>query len=112
MCTKKQLDEISNLVVESYRRAFGDTIWKIVLYGSYARGTNDDDSDIDYACIANGERIELQEKVEAVWHDVVDIGLDYDVVISPTIIPYDEFLKYREQLPYYRNINREGVQVG
>ena len=112
MCTKKELDDISSLVVDSYRRTFGDSIWKIVLYGSYARGTNDDESDIDYACIAHGERMDLQSKIKSVWHDAANIGMDYGVYISPKIIPLDEFERYRTELPYYRNIEREGIQIG
>ena len=112
MCTKKQLDEISRLVALSYRRTLGDSIWKIMLYGSYARGTNDDESDIDYACIASGERMELQQKEMDIWHDTNKIGLDYNVVISPVVIPYDEFERYKTLLPYYRNIEREGVLIG
>ena len=112
MCTKKQLEEISALVVESYRRILGDSIWKIVLYGSYARGTNDGESDIDYACIADGERMELQEKEKDIWHDTNQICLDYDVMVSPVVIPYDEFERYKMLLPYYRNIEREGILIG
>lgn len=33
---------------------------------------------------------------------------DIDIVVSPTVIPYDEFKKYQDTLPYYRNILQEG----
>ena len=35
----------------------------------------------------------------------------YEMVLSPAVIPYEEFEKYREDLPYYRNIANEGVNV-
>lgn len=38
-----------------------------------------------------------------------DIGLDYEVIISPTVISYKEFEDYKNILPYYRNIVQEGV---
>ena len=41
-----------------------------------------------------------------------ELGLENDVVISPTVIPSDEYEKYRTILPYYRNIDREGILVG
>jgi len=41
-----------------------------------------------------------------------EIGLENDVIVSPMVIPYDEFLKYREILPYYRNILEEGKRIG
>ncbi|MDD6305633.1 MAG: hypothetical protein PUA75_01585 [Clostridiales bacterium] len=38
------------------------------------------------------------------YHDIY--GAD-DVVVSPTVIPYDEFEEYKGKLPYYRNIAKE-----
>lgn len=35
-----------------------------------------------------------------------------EIVLSPTVIPYDEFVKYRQTLPYYKNIAREGRKIG
>lgn len=36
---------------------------EILLYGSYARGDNDSQSDIDFAAIVDGDRLNLQEKL-------------------------------------------------
>lgn len=41
------------------------------------------------------------------WDFSTEVGLAYDVIISPTVIPYDEFEQYKEKLPYYRNIVKE-----
>ena len=35
-----------------------------------------------------------------------------DIIVSPTVIPYDEFVKYKQLLPYYRNIAEEGKKIG
>ena len=56
------LDIICHRVVESYRRAYGDSVRAIFLYGSYARGDFDEESDIDFAAIVDGERLDLQRK--------------------------------------------------
>ncbi len=60
----------------------------------------------------HGTRRELQEKLKIVWDKSAEIGLENDVVVSPTVIPYDEFEKYQHTLPYYRNIKEEGQKVG
>lgn len=112
MCSVIQVNDITARVAESYRKAFGNDIIKIVLYGSYARGDNDDQSDIDYAAIVEGNRLELQEKLKDVWNETAIIGLDNDVVVSPIVIPNDEYEKYKVVLPYYRNIEQEGKVVG
>lgn len=112
MCTEKQLAMIETQMVESYRNVFGNSIVEIILYGSYARGDYDSDSDIDITAIVHGERRELQDKLKYVWDVAFDIGLENNIIISPTVIPVHEFDKYKIQLPYYRNIATEGKRIG
>lgn len=84
---------------------------EIYLYGSYARGDYDTESDIDIAAIVRGERPELQNQLKKIWDLVSDLELGYEVIISPTVIPYNEFETYKDILPYYRNIAQEGVKL-
>lgn len=112
MCTYAQIDIISKKMAQSYYSVYGDAIVEIILYGSYARGDNDEESDVDIVAIVNGNRIELQDKLKKVWDDSVEIGMEQDVVVSPTIIPLNEFEKYKDVLPYYRNIVKEGKKIG
>ena len=110
-CTDSKLEGVIRDMVTAYREVFGGRIEQILLYGSYARGDADGDSDIDIAAIVHGDRQELQEKLKKVWDVSSDLELMYEVVISPTVIPYDEFMAYQEDLPYYRNISEEGIRV-
>lgn len=82
------------------------------LYGSYARGDYNHESDIDITAAVRGKRLDLQNKLKAIWDASADIGLEHDVVISPAVISYDEFEQYKETLPYYINIEKEGKRVG
>jgi predicted nucleotidyltransferase len=112
MCTVQQLEDIKSQMISAYRNVYGDSIVRIMLYGSYARGDYDSNSDIDFTAIAYGNRRELQDKLKIVWDVSADIGLENDVVISPTVIPADEFEQYKSRLPYYRNIDQEGLCIG
>ena len=94
-----------------YRRVYGSDLQSVILYGSYARGDYDDESDIDYTAIVKGDRLSLQEKLKEIWRLSADIGLENDVIISPTVIPEDEYEKYGEILPYYQNIKKEGIRI-
>ena len=105
------LDIICKKVVEAYQKIYGDKIRGIYLYGSYARGDFNEDSDIDFAAIVNGERLDLQNKRYQLWDYTNDMDLNYDVLISPRVIPADEFDKYFPELPYYQNILKEGKQL-
>ena len=111
MCSQNELNVLLKEIAAIYRKVFGDDIVKIVLYGSYARGTFDAESDIDIAAIVKGEREELQRKLREVWVLSSDLELEYETILSPTVIPYEEFEKYRNVLPYYRNIEEEGIDI-
>lgn len=111
MCQRNELDDIISKVIHIYRTIYGENIVEIRLYGSYARGNEDLDSDIDFVAIVRGERLKLQEKLTEVWNQTDDISLEYETIISPTVIPYDEFQKWKEDLPYYRNIEKEGIRI-
>ena len=112
MCDKTQLNKMTSQIVEAYRDIYGQSTKNIVMYGSFARGDFDDESDIDFAAIVEGEKQALQKQLEEVWDKASDIGLEYDTVVSPVVIPYEEFLEYKDKLPYYRNIDKEGIIVG
>lgn len=112
MFTEAQLDNIMKMMVECYKNVYGTAVVDIILYGSYARGDFAKDSDIDIVAIVHGERVQLQEKLKTVWGTSAEIGLENDIIISPTVIPYEEYVKYKQTLPYYRNIAEEGRKIG
>ena len=68
MCSASELQTILYHVAQAYHRVFGNHIEQILLYGSYARGTNDEESDIDLVAIVHGDRRELQDKLKKVGH--------------------------------------------
>ena len=105
------MEEICRRVVAAYRKAYGDDIEAIYLYGSYARGDFDEDSDIDFAAIVKGDRLDVQDKLYNLWTDANKIDLEFDVLTSPTAIPSDEFEKYKDDSGYYKNILREGKRL-
>lgn len=112
MCTEAQLNRIAKEIVDCYRVVYGEDIVEIVLYGSYARGNYTEDSDIDIVALVHGSRESLQAKLKQVWDASAEIGMEHDVIVSPTVIPYDDFMKYKQSLPYYRNIAEEGRRIG
>ncbi|MCC8139330.1 MAG: nucleotidyltransferase domain-containing protein [Lachnospiraceae bacterium] len=111
MCARNELNTILNELAKSYRAVYGDNLYKIILYGSYARGDYRDDSDIDVAALVKGSRQELQDDLKTVWERANDLELKYEILVSPTVIPVDEFERYKSDLPYYRNIDNEGILV-
>ena len=104
MCTKSELNSILKELVKVYQSVYGEQLVKIILYGSYARGNYDSESDVDVVAL-------LQKQLRRVWDVSADLELQFGTILSPTVIPYEEYEQYRNDLPYYRNIAREGVEI-
>lgn len=94
-------------IIEGLRNIFKDKLVSIVLFGSYARGTNTSESDIDIAIILNQEYD--RESRDKVIDLAVDIDLKYDTVLSIVDINYDKFIEWQEVLPFYKNVKKDGV---
>ena len=43
-----------------------------------------------------GERPELQSKLRTTWEISSEMELEYESIISPTVIPYKEFEDYKD----------------
>jgi len=57
------MDNILNEIVNDVKALYGENLKKIILYGSCARGQNNDESDIDLALIdANETEIKYYSK--------------------------------------------------
>lgn len=111
MCKQNDLSEILKEMLVAYQAVYGEALVEILLYGSYARGDFEEDSDVDIVAIVKGSRIHLQEQLKKIWEVSSDLEIDYETIISPTVIPHDEFEKYKNDIPYYRNIRNEGVCI-
>lgn len=62
MCTMAQLINVYRQMVKCCHSVYGIELKEIFLYGSYARGDFNEDSDI--AAIVKGDRMDLQEKLK------------------------------------------------
>ena len=105
------MDEICRRVVAAYRRAYGDDIEAIYLYGSYARGDFDEESDIDFAAIVKGDQFDLRRKRWQLLHEVAEMDMEFDVFTSPKVIPAAQFNKYKNESGFYKNILKDGIRL-
>lgn len=102
---KKILSELAELLCQVY----GKRLKAVILYGSMARGTHTNDSDVDIMILVDGNNEELREYDEVLSDVSADISLKYLKVFSIIDISYQEYLKWKQILPFYRNVSKEGV---
>ena len=109
MCTKTELNIMLATFVSSTQEIFGNKLIDVILYGSYARGDYDDESDIDVMIIADIPHDETCRYISPVVEAANKADWDYSTLIAPNITSYTHFQKYKEALPFFRNVNNEGV---
>jgi len=98
---------ITNELVEGLKDLFNDRLVSIILYGSVARGTDTEESDVDIAIILkNAKSQSVQDKLVDF---TLNLDLKYDKVFSVIDIDYEEFLKWENVLPFYKNVKKDGV---
>jgi predicted nucleotidyltransferase len=110
MCTQSEAIEIFNEVVKRCEELFGDKLRDAYLYGSYARGDFDDESDIDILVTVDKDAEELSHFRRNMSYINSDLGLEHDILISTKTVPYEQFRRYSEILPFYRNVLEEGIK--
>lgn len=111
MCTKKQLTDITEKVALLSKSVFGDKLDSTLLYGSYARGEQTHDSDIDIMVLANIPREELSFYKKPFISLTSELGLLHDVVVTVTLKDTETFNKYLEAVPFYANVKKEGIRI-
>jgi len=106
-----KINEILNLFSFKVNELLGNRIKKIILYGSYARGDFNKNSDIDIMILtdlSDEEIIEYRDKISDIAFDIeFDNGFDY--MISPLVKNIDKFNYWLPALPFYMNVQKEGV---
>ena len=91
------------------KQIFGDKLRKIILYGSYARGNYDSESDIDILVIIDD--LNLRRYNQLLSQIELELFSKFNLLFS--IMPENEnyFLKNSDLLPFFRNVFEEGVVV-
>ena len=112
ICSPESLAEILSSVCEGVHSVFGDKLENVILFGSYARGEADEQSDIDIMVLVKDiPRDELWKwsrrmnpvlsRIEEEW--------EYEILLSVILEDVPTFEKYANAMPFFRTVIEEGV---
>jgi predicted nucleotidyltransferase len=109
MCSKDVLDTVTEKVCAAAKEVLGDKLEKVVLFGSYARGDYDEESDIDIFILADIELEDANDERDKIRECTGDIDLEYDVVTYLCMGCSAVFHQCVDFLPFYMNVQKDGV---
>lgn len=95
--------------VAEIKKIYGSHLQRIILYGSYARGDFETDSDVDIMILLDMSDLDLKAYSQRLSYMTYDFNLDNDVDIKPIAKSEAHFKKWIINYPFYANIHREGV---
>ena len=99
------LQEMSELLHQVY----GEHLKAVILYGSVARGTQTEDSDVDIMVLVDGTDTELRKYGEKLSDVSTELALKYFNVFSIIYVKYQEYMDWKDVSPFYKNVDQEGV---
>ncbi len=88
---------------------YGDRLREVILYGSYARGDYDEESDIDLMVVLSDEKVNTIGEVWKMGDLTTGLLFDYGKVISVLPVAASRFTT--SYMPVYQNARREGIML-
>ena len=83
---------------------------KVILYGSYARGDNRKDSDIDIIILLDKGQISREDE-KRIKYPLYDIEFDSGQVISPLVFTLADWKTRNRITPFYQNVISESIEL-
>lgn len=87
----------------------GESVKKVILYGSYARGDFHVNSDMDIMILTTLTDDEIRDIENKIYDLAFEYQMTDQVMISVNIVNEQKFNYWLGALPYYDNIAKEGI---
>lgn len=83
---------------------------KIILYGSYARGDANQESDIDLLILVDRDSINYSD-TKKITYPLYDFGIENGQIISPLVQAKKNWEEKYFYTPLYHNIRKDGIEI-
>ena len=110
MCSQQKVNQLVQELCSGLKPLFPNGSTEAILFGSYARGDAENDSDIDVMVLVDSPREDIAEKTWEISGIAAELLLSSGVVVSPIVENRSYFQQNADFLPFYKNVNREGVR--
>lgn len=103
------IEDIKKDIVQRSVESLGNIINDIILFGSYARGDFDQESDVDVMILLDCSQQDLPKYRNQLTLISSDISLDDNITVSFVVRDKDTFYNKMSILPFYQNVQKDGV---
>ncbi len=107
----ENIKDILERYVESVLEKYDTHIRKIILFGSYARGEYNKDSDLDITVLVDYPRETIGDFRSPMSDITYRLSYDNEIEISPLMQNEEFFSKWINAYPFYNNVVNEGVEL-
>ena len=107
-------DETKNVIeqfVTDVKSCLGSSINSMIVFGSYARGDFNAESDIDIMILLDLTDMEIKNYRHQLSGLTYDFNMEHEIDIKPIAKNQEHFQKWLGIYPFYSNINSEGVEL-
>ena len=109
--TKELIDRAVTRYAEEVKKTYGSSLYQVILFGSCARGDFDSESDIDIMILLDVPHEDLPKergKTAEISYRL-DLEFDYDVLFAPVVESKEIFMKYKNVMPFFMSVSKEGL---
>ncbi|HCT92563.1 MAG TPA: DNA polymerase subunit beta [Lachnospiraceae bacterium] len=104
-----QIKKILQIYKKELHTLPDSSIKKIILYGSYARGDFNKNSDIDIMILVDQKNFKKCE--DQIFDLTYDFNQEHNTDIMPIVQNIGHFNYWKKAYMFYRNITQEGVEI-
>lgn len=112
--TKTMADQDQKIILDLKSRLSNDLkkrVIKFIVYGSRARGTGTEDSDLDLVALVDEKTPEIESALDDIAYRVM-WDYDFKPIIYLKVISEIRFLSAAEKgLSFYKHIKMEGIPI-
>ena len=105
----KTLETVKETTVKEIPEIMHGDCRKIILYGSYARGDFNEESDVDIAILTDCTREEAKKYDSEIDRIAGNLGIDTLAVVNYACLPLSDFESKKSWYLFYMNIEKDGV---
>lgn len=109
MAIVTNLDAVNLVATNIMQRHYGERLDKILLFGSYARGDYNEESDVDYLVLLNEENVSPFSEVSTTIADRNAYYLETFISISAVVVSSSQFSKSNR--PFFKEVRKDGKLI-